>query len=190
MYDPDSGNIYIGKQNLKDISLEDLKDKIGVVSQDAYMFHDTIANNLRYVKKDVSESEMIKVLKDVLLCDLIKDLPDGLDTIVGDRGYRLSGGERQRLAIARMLLKRPEIVILDEASAHLDSESESLIQKALDRVLKDKTSLIVAHRLSTIRSADKIIVMDQGRIVELGNHNQLIEENGLYRHLNNLQLES
>ena len=190
LYDPDSGNIYIGKKNLKDISFEDLKDKVGVVSQDAYMFHDTVANNLRYVKKDVSESEMITVLKDVLLWDLIQDLPDGLDTVVGDRGYRLSGGERQRLAIARMLLKRPEIIILDEASAHLDSESESLVQKALDRVLKDKTSLVVAHRLSTIKSADKIIVMDHGRIVESGNHNQLVEEEGVYAHLQKLQFES
>lgn len=190
LYDPNEGDIYIGKQNLKDISFDDLKDKVGVVSQDAYMFHDTIANNLRYVKKDVSESEMIAVLKDVLLWDLIKKLPDGLDTVVGDRGYRLSGGERQRLAIARMLLKRPEIIILDEASAHLDSESESLVQKALDRVLADKTSLIVAHRLSTIKTADKIIVMDQGRIIESGNHNQLVEEEGLYAHLQKLQFES
>jgi ATP-binding cassette subfamily B protein len=154
-----------------------------VVSQDAHLFHDTIANNLRYAKPDAGDAELWQALTAANIAEKIAELPDQLDTVVGDRGYRLSGGEKQRIAIARLLLKAPPIVILDEATAHLDSESERAVQQALAVALERRTSLVIAHRLSTIRSADRVLVIDEGRIVESGTHDELLRAGGLYAEL-------
>ena len=151
------------------------------------MFHDTIANNLRYARPDAREDRLWEVLAAAQIADLVRDLPDGLSTVVGERGYRLSGGERQRLAIARLLLKAPPIVVLDEATAHLDSESEIAVQQALDRAMEGRTSIVIAHRLSTIRNADLILVIDAGRIVQSGQHAELLRQGGLYAELYNTQ---
>ena len=156
---------------------------VGYVTQDAHMFHDTIRANLRYARPEVSEEHMWRVLAAAQIDELIRSLPDGLDTVVGERGYRLSGGERQRLAIARLLLKAPPIVVLDEATAHLDSESEAAVQRALDLAMEGRTSIVIAHRLSTIRNADLILVVDRGRIVQRGRHDQLLADGGLYAEL-------
>src|SRR3546814_417517 len=152
------------------------------------MFHDTISANLRYAKRDATDDEIWAVLEQARIADLVRLLPDGLDTVVGDRGYRLSGGERQRLAIARLLLKAPAVVVLDEATAHLDSESEAAVQRALKAALAGRTSLVIAHRLSTVRSADRILVVDGGRVVESGTHQDLLERDGLYAVLHRTQL--
>ncbi|MFM7624391.1 MAG: ATP-binding cassette domain-containing protein, partial [Actinomycetota bacterium] len=162
-------------------------DAIGVVTQDAHMFHDSIAANLRYAKSDASEAEMESACKSAQIWDLIASLPNGFDTVVGERGHRLSGGEKQRLAIARLLLKAPRIVILDEATAHLDSENEALVQEALATALKDRTSIVIAHRLSTVRRADQILVLESGQIKERGKHDELIAKHGLYADLYNRQ---
>lgn len=154
------------------------------------MFHDTIAANLRYARPDATDGEILAALEAAQIRPLIESLPDGLDTIVGDRGYRLSGGERQRLAIARLLLKAPQIVVLDEATAHLDSESEAAVQRALDTALEGRTSLIIAHRLSTVRQADRILVVDHGRIVEQGSHAELLAAEGLYADLYRTQFDT
>jgi ATP-binding cassette subfamily B protein len=183
MYDVQQGSVRIGGLDVRDVTLQSLRDAIGVVTQDAHMFHDTIRANLSYAKPGATDDEIVEACRSAQIWELIESLPDGLDTVVGDRGYRLSGGEKQRLAIARLLLKAPGIVILDEATAHLDSESELAVQQALRTALAGRTSLVIAHRLSTIREADAILVIDDGRIVEQGRHDELLERNGLYAEL-------
>lgn len=183
LYDVTSGAIRVGGDDIRDLKLESLRDSIGVVTQDAHMFHDSIAANLRYAKADATESEMEEACKAAQIWEMIQSLPNGLDTVVGERGHRLSGGEKQRLAIARLLLKAPRIVILDEATAHLDSENEALVQEALATALKDRTSIVIAHRLSTVRRADQILVIESGEIKERGRHDELLSLNGLYADL-------
>ena len=183
LYDPTSGVVRVGGRDVRDLSLASLHDAVGVVTQDAHMFHDTIGANLAYARPDAPEDELWAALRAAQIADLVASLPDGLDTVVGDRGYRLSGGEKQRLAIARLLLKAPRVVVLDEATAHLDSESEAAVQQALDMALVGRTSLVIAHRLSTIRGADRILVVDDGRIVETGDHEALLAAGGLYAEL-------
>ena len=183
LYDPTSGTVRIGGRDLRGVTLSSLTDTIGVVTQDAHMFHDTIRHNLLYARPDATDDELWDALRDAQIDRLVQGLPDRLDTMVGDRGYRLSGGEKQRLAIARLMLKAPQVVILDEATAHLDSESESAVQAALDRALQGRTSLVIAHRLSTVRNADSILVVDDGRIVQRGTHADLLAAGGPYAEL-------
>jgi ATP-binding cassette subfamily B protein len=183
LYDPVEGTVRIGGQDLRDVTLESLNDMVGMVTQDTYMFHATIRENLEYARPGASEQELIEACKAAQIWELIRSLPNGFDTVVGDRGYRLSGGEKQRLAIARLLLKAPPIVVLDEATAHLDSESEAAVQRALKTALAGRTSVVIAHRLSTIREADQILVVDKGEIKERGTHEELLERDGLYAEL-------
>ncbi|HXW45129.1 MAG TPA: ABC transporter ATP-binding protein [Streptosporangiaceae bacterium] len=183
LYDPTSGSVRIGGQDLREVTLASLHDTVGVVTQDAHLFHDTIRANLLYARPEATEHELVLALQAAQIWDLVSELPDGLDTIVGDRGYRLSGGEKQRIAIARLLLKAPSVVVLDEATAHLDSESEAAVQRALKTALAGRTSLVIAHRLSTIREADQILVVDDGQIVERGQHSDLLAAGGLYADL-------
>jgi len=183
LYDPNKGSVFIDDIDIRDATLDSIRDRIGIVTQDAHLFHETIRENLLFANPDASEADMQVALNNAQLTDLVANLPEGLDTMVGDRGYRLSGGEKQRLAIARVLLKQPNIVILDEATAHLDSESEKAIQRALETALAGRTSLVIAHRLSTVQQADLILVIDQGHVVESGKHEQLIKEKGIYAEL-------
>ena len=183
IYDVRSGAVLVGGHDVRAVTQQSLRDAIGVVSQDAHLFHDTIAENLRYANPTATDDELWRALAAADIADKVAELPEGLDTVVGDRGYRLSGGEKQRVAIARLLLKAPPIVILDEATAHLDSESEQQVQNALAVALRGRTSLVIAHRLSTIRAADKVLVIDDGRIVQSGNHEQLMRSGGLYAEL-------
>ena len=183
LYDVTSGSIAINGVDIRDLQVQSLRSSIGVVTQDAHMFHDTIEANLRYAKVDATTSEMEKACQDAQILELINSLPNRFETVVGERGHRLSGGEKQRLAIARLLLKSPRIVILDEATAHLDSENEFLVQAALANALKDRTSIVIAHRLSTIRAADEILVLDNGLIAERGKHDELLALNGMYAEL-------
>ena len=183
IYDVDTGGVHVGGVDVRDLTLQSLRDAIGVVAQDAHLFHDTIRANLLYADPDATEAQLIEALRAAQIWQLVSRLPEGLDTVVGDRGHRLSGGEKQRLAIARVLLKAPAIVILDEATAHLDSESEVAVQHALAEALRGRTSLVIAHRLSTIRSADRIVVVDAGRVVQTGSHDELIAQGGLYAEL-------
>ena len=187
LYDVSLGSIQIDGIDVKDLTLESLRSSIGVVTQDAHLFHESIAENLRYAKHDATEEEMEQACRSAQIWELVQSLPNKFDTLVGERGHRLSGGEKQRLAIARLLLKSPSVVILDEATAHLDSENEALVQKALKSALKDRTSIVIAHRLSTIRDADQIIVLEHGVIVERGKHDELIAAGGLYSELNERQ---
>jgi ATP-binding cassette, subfamily B, bacterial len=189
MYDVTGGAVLVGGRDVRDVTLESLRSAIGVVTQDAHMFHDTIRANLLYARPEATEPELWQALRAAQLGDLVALLPDGLDTVVGDRGYRLSGGEKQRLAIARLLLKAPDIVVLDEATAHLDSESEVAVQRALKTALASRTSLVIAHRLSTVREADRILVIDDGRVVERGRHDELLAAGGLYAELYRTQFE-
>jgi ATP-binding cassette subfamily B protein len=187
LYDPNDGTVRIGGYDVKDVTLESLHDVVGVVTQDAHLFHDTIRANLTYARPSATELELIEACEAAQIWDLIESLPDGLDTVVGDRGYRLSGGEKQRVALARLLLKAPSVVVLDEATAHLDSESEVAVQRALKSALSGRTSLVIAHRLSTIREADQILVVDGGRIIERGTHAELLAAGGLYADLYHTQ---
>lgn len=187
LYDVTDGSISIDGHDIRDLTLESLRDSIGVVMQDAHLFHETIAENLRYAKQDATEAEMMQACKSAQIWSLIESLPNGLETMVGERGHRLSGGEKQRLAIARLLLKSPAVVILDEATAHLDSENEQLVHAALQTALKGRTSIVIAHRLSTVRDADQILVLEKGAIVERGTHDELVAKGGLYSELYNRQ---
>ena len=183
MYDPNDGAVRIGGHDIRDITLESLHDVVGVVTQDAHLFHDTIRANLLFARPGATEAELVEACKAAQIWDLVSVLPDGLDTIVGDRGYRLSGGEKQRVALARLLLKAPSVVVLDEATAHLDSESEFAVQQALSVAMQGRTSLVIAHRLSTVREADQILVIEAGQVVETGTHEELLEAGGLYADL-------
>jgi ATP-binding cassette subfamily B protein len=187
LYDPTAGQIRLDGTDLREATMESLHDVVGVVTQDAHLFHDTIRANLDYAKPGVTEQEMVSALASAQVWDLVSGLPEGLDTVVGDRGHRLSGGEKQRLAIARLLLKGPGLVVLDEATAHLDSESELALQRALDTALTGRTALVIAHRLSTVRGADQILVVSDGRIVQRGRHQELLAQGGLYADLYNTQ---
>lgn len=187
LYDPTSGRILMGGADIKDVTLESLRESVGVVTQDAHLFHDTIRANLLYARPDASEEDLRDACSAAHILSLIDQLPEGLDTVVGDRGHRLSGGEKQRIALARLLLKAPRVVILDEATAHLDSESEVAVQRALDEALVGRTSIVIAHRLSTIQRADQILVVDGGRVVERGTHLELLERGGLYADLHRAQ---
>ena len=189
LYDPTSGRILLDGHDLRDISLNSLTSQIGMVTQETHLFHDTIRTNLLYARLEASQSEIENAARASNIHEFIMGLPDRYDTIVGERGYRLSGGEKQRIALARVILKDPRILILDEATSSLDSESEALIQEALKRVMAGRTSIVIAHRLSTILAADQILVMDRGQIIESGNHTSLIAEKGLYAHLYNTQFE-
>jgi ATP-binding cassette, subfamily B, bacterial len=190
LYDPDQGTVRIGGSDIRDVTQESLHDVVGVVTQDAHLFHDTLRTNLAYARPGATEQELIDACRAAQIWDLISVLPDGLDTIVGDRGYRLSGGEKQRVALARLLLKAPAVVVLDEATAHLDSESEAAVQRALATALAGRTSLVIAHRLSTIREADQILVIDEGRVRERGRHEELLAAGGLYAELYRTQFAS
>lgn len=187
LYDVTGGSIKIDGNDIRDVTLESLRNSIGVVMQDAHLFHETIGENLRYAKQDATQDQMQSACEAAQIWDLIKSLPNGFETMVGERGHRLSGGEKQRLAIARLLLKSPSIVILDEATAHLDSENEELVHAALSNALKGRTSIVIAHRLSTVREADQILVLDKGVIVEQGKHDELIARGELYSELYNRQ---
>ena len=183
LYDPNDGAVRLGGVDVREIARTDLRSAIGVVSQDAHLFHDTIGANLRYAEPNAAADDLMQACEDAQIINLIEQLPDGLDTVVGDRGYRLSGGEKQRLALARLFLKAPRVVVLDEATAHLDSENERLVQRALDSALDGRTSLVIAHRLSTIKRADQILVVDAGRIIQQGTHGELLAAGGMYETL-------
>ncbi len=190
LYDPTAGRVLIDGRNICDVTLNSLADNIGMVTQETYLFYDTVRANLLYARPDASELEMMTAAKAANIHDFIDSLPEGYDTVVGERGYRLSGGERQRIAIARVILKNPRILVLDEATSSLDSLSEALIQEALQRVMQGRTSLVIAHRLSTILAADVILVMENGRLVEKGTHQELLDQNGLYRSLYETQFSA
>lgn len=187
LYDATSGAVRVGGHDVREVTLESLEAQVGYVTQDAHMFHDTMRANLLYARPHATEAEVWAALEAAQIATMVRALPDGLETVVGDRGYRLSGGERQRLAIARLLLKAPAIVVLDEATAHLDSESEVAVQRALDAALEGRTSLVIAHRLSTIRHADQILVVEDGTIVQSGTHESLLAGGGLYAELHATQ---
>ena len=187
LYDVTDGAIKIDGHDIRDLTVESLRESIGVVMQDAHLFHESIADNLRYAKQDATPAEMQAACESAQIWKLIESLPNGLETMVGERGHRLSGGEKQRLAIARLLLKSPAVVILDEATAHLDSENEQLVHAALQTALKGRTSIVIAHRLSTVRDADQILVLEKGSIVERGKHDELVAKGGLYSDLYNRQ---
>jgi ATP-binding cassette subfamily B protein len=189
LYDPTAGSIRIDGRDLRSLPLDDLAEVIGMVTQETYLFHDTIKANLLYANPQATNEDLVSATQAANIHDFIAQLPDGYQTIVGERGYRLSGGEKQRLALARVLLKDPRIMILDEATSHLDSESEALIQEALEHLYTNRTSIVIAHRLSTILSADLILVMDRGEIVERGNHGELLAQGGLYAHLYETQFD-
>ncbi|WP_327091848.1 ABC transporter ATP-binding protein/permease [Nonomuraea sp. NBC_01738] len=190
LYDVNEGAVRVNGLDVREATLDSLRDTVGVVMQDAHLFHDTIGANLRYARPEATDEEIWDALRAAQIADLVDGLPEQLETVVGDRGYRLSGGEKQRLALARLLLKAPRVVVLDEATAHLDSESESAVQQALKTALAGRTSLVIAHRLSTIREADEILVVQDGRVAERGRHDDLLERGGLYAELYRTQFSS
>jgi len=190
IHDVSAGSVLVDGHDVRDYTLESLRGAVGMVMQDPHLFHDTVRNNLRYASPDATDDELVEACKAARIHDMIASLPDGYDTVVGERGYRMSGGEKQRLAIARMLLKDPAVVILDEATSHLDSESEVAIQQALATALTGRTSLVIAHRLSTIVAADRILVLEHGRIIESGRHDDLLRAGGLYTDLYQTQVET
>ena len=183
LYDATGGAVRIDGHDVRSLTLESLRSAIGVVTQDPHLFHDTIGHNLSYARPDATQEELEEACRSARIHDVIVSLPDGYDTVVGERGYRLSGGEKQRVAIARLLLKNPAIVILDEATSHLDAETEALVQEALAVALAGRTAVVIAHRLSTIHHADEILVVDAGRIIQRGTHNELVRAGGLYAEL-------
>jgi ATP-binding cassette subfamily B protein len=183
LYDPTAGAVRINGVDLRRATLDSVRDAVGVVTQEAHLFHDTVRSNLLYARPEATEAELERALRDAQIWDLVHSLPEGLDTVVGDRGHRLSGGEKQRIALARLLLKGPRVIVLDEATAHLDSESEAAVQLALRTALAGRTSIVIAHRLSTIREADQVLVISDGRIVERGTHTELLAHGGLYADL-------
>lgn len=187
LYDVTGGRVLVDGVDVREVALEDLSATVGVVTQETYLFHDTIAANLRYAKPDATLDELVAAATAANIHQMIDRLPDGYETVVGERGYRLSGGEKQRISIARVVLADPRILILDEATSHLDSRSEALIQQALEELMRGRTSIVIAHRLSTVRAADQILVIDEGRIVERGTHDQLVGRNGLYAELSRTQ---
>jgi ATP-binding cassette, subfamily B, bacterial len=188
IFEATQGTVRVDAADVRSLTLDSLHAAVGFVPQDPHLFHDTIAANLRFARPDATDADLDGVLRAARIWDLVASLPDRLDTVVGERGYRMSGGEKQRLAIARLLLKDPAVVILDEATSHLDSESEVAIQEALDEILEDRTAIVIAHRLSTIVGADRIVAVDDGRIVEVGTHAELLARNGLYSDLYRTQL--
>jgi ATP-binding cassette subfamily B protein len=183
LYDVTSGSVRLSGIDVRHATMASVRDVVGVVTQDPHLFHDTLRANLLYARPEATEAEVLDALDQAQIGHLVGDLPDGLDTVIGERGYRLSGGEKQRVALARLMLKAPDIVVLDEATAHLDSESEAAVQRALRETLAGRTSLVIAHRLSTVREADELLVVDGGSIVERGTHASLLAENGLYAEL-------
>jgi ATP-binding cassette subfamily B protein len=187
LYDPVAGSIKVGGTDLREATLQSIHDTVGVVSQDAHLFHESLRGNLLYAKPNATDAELVAALKAAQIWDVVEHLPQGLDTVVGDRGHRMSGGEKQRIAIARLLLKNPAVVVLDEATAHLDSTSEAAVQDALGVRLEGRTSIVIAHRLATIRAADQIIVVDNGKVVRTRYHDQLIALDGLYATLSRTQ---
>jgi ABC-type multidrug transport system fused ATPase/permease subunit len=189
LYDPDAGTVALGGIDVRDLSFDDVRRTVGVVTQDGHLFHDSIRANLAYAAPGADEAAIWGALRSARLETLIRSLPDGLDTVVGERGYRLSGGERQRLTIARLLLSQPQVVILDEATAHLDSESELAVQEALAVALEGRTAIVIAHRLSTIKAADAILVVEDGRVVEQGTHLRLLAAGGRYADLYRTQFQ-
>ena len=188
-YDPQKGNILMDGVNLRDVKTSEYKKVFGVVPQESLLFNDTIKENIRYGRDDISDKDIFEAAKIANAYDFIKELPNGYDTFVGDRGVRLSGGQRQRIAIARAIVAKPQILIFDEATSSLDTESERQVQKAIDRVLEHSTAIVIAHRLSTVLHADKIAVLDKGKIESIGMHKELLEESPIYRRLYELQFK-
>jgi ATP-binding cassette subfamily B protein len=187
LYDVTRGRVLVDGHDVRDVTLGSLADSIGVVTQETYLFHDTIAANLRYARPDATVEQLEEAARAANIADFVATLDQGYDTVVGERGYRLSGGEKQRIAIARVILKDPRILVLDEATSHLDTRSEALIQEALEHLMVRRTSLVIAHRLSTVQRADRILVIDDGRLVESGTHTELLDQGGLYSTLHRTQ---